>query len=90
MPTAGSPHPAVVSDPRPSITHRVPQGRLALLQAQAHLSDEPASVLNSVLVLTAQGLNPSHSPLEVIQAVPVAVFLAPCLGQLETERPHNT
>lgn len=71
-------------------TYRVSQGGLALLQAQAHLCDEPASLLSSVLILTAQGLSSFHSPLEVIQAVPVRVLLAPCLGQLEIKRSHGT
>lgn len=72
-----------------STTYRIAQRRPALLHAQAQLSDEPPGVLNSILILTAQGLKPLHSHLELIQAVPVAIFLAPCLGQPESKRPHG-
>lgn len=54
------------------------------------MRDESARILNSVLILTAEGPNPFHSHLEVIQAVLVVVLLAPCLGQLEAEGSHRT
>lgn len=71
-------------------TYSVLQGSFTFCQAQAHLRDESARVLNLVLILTAQGPNPFHSHLEVIQAVLVVVLLAPCLGQLEAEGSHST
>lgn len=83
------PDTAMVSAPSGSTTYRVAQRRPALVHAQAHLSDEPPGVLNSVLILTAQGLKPLHSHLELIQAVPIGISLAPCLGQPETERSHG-
>ena len=55
-----------------------------------HLRDEPASILNSVLMLAAQGPKSLHGHLEVIQAGPVAILLAPVLGQLEVEGSNST
>ena len=78
------------SVPYPSNTYSVSQGGLAFLQAQAHLRDQPVSILNSVLILTAQGPNSFHGPLEVIQAAQVAFLFTPCLGQLEIERSNST
>lgn len=51
-----------------------------------HLREQAARILNSGLILTAQGPDSFHGRLEVVEAVPVAVPFAPCLGQLETER----
>ena len=76
--------------PQPSTTYSVPQGSLALLQAQAHLCDEPAGILNSVLMLATQGPKSLHGHLEVIQAGLVAILLAPGLDQLEIEGSNST
>lgn len=72
--------------PEPGGTYGVSQGGLALLQAPVRLREQAARILNSVLILTAQGPDSFHGRLEVVEAVPVAAPLAPCLGQLETER----
>lgn len=70
-------------------TYSVFQGSFAFCQAQAHLRDESAHILNSVLMLTAQGPDPFRSHLEVIQAGLVVALLAPRLGQLEAKGSHR-